>query len=719
MNSIATRDRGFSRQPGRRLLWAAPYTAAFLMGCSTGPAGPNPQDNTIPIQGEGQVASDAPQTEDGLAQAFDGFRQDFVNFDFDARFSIGFGYHPGLSTEKVKGQSGQPLNGVATLDMNTGEVFAFMNDVPSSGNFDLWLVKNDPKGTVAPESKDQMLKVGSFTADEFGNVSLSASLGANINFDLDLIVLTRAGKKPNQSVVAVGDRTLFEKRQMRFRQNRGLDPVSGTLAENIETTDPLVARGAQLFFNETFGGNGRTCGTCHRAENNLTIDPKFIKKLPKTDPLFVAETNPALAKLEVPELMRSRGLILENVDGFDDPTHKFVMRGVPHTLSLVLTEGHGFAFGVPSQRLGWAGDGGPGRSTLHEFTFGAIMQHFTKTLARRPGVDFRIPTEEELDALEAFQLFTGRQGPTDFSFLFPTDPHASSGNVLFNNTGCTFCHVDTFGGNDTFNQNFDTGVANLTPDLPDDDGFLAPGDRTFNVPPLVEAADTGPFFHNNAFNTIEDAVGFYFSQTFRDSPSSFFIFNDLDTEQQGDIAAFLRVLNSASNIAQVKKRAEYIQNVRSAGNTDILKIAIADARDARVVLSDRGLSPEVQEQLRTAEDLLKTAKGDKDKDRPSTMKKVVKLLDAATAAMFTDTPPDNGGSGGSGGRGSGGFAGFDPGPGGEGGSPDASGGTAGTFAGAAGSGISTGGTGTGGGSTGTGGTSGTGGRGSGGRSSGG
>jgi len=665
------------------------------------------QGDAVPIQGEGQVASDAPQTEDGLAEAFAAFTQSFAGNDFDANFPLGFGYHPGLSTEKVLGQDGTPLNGVATLDMNSGVVTAFIRNAPTDAQLDLWFVKNDRKGTVAPETKDQLLKVGSFAVGEFGFLTLNAELGANINFDLDLIVVTRAGKKPTQSVIAAGDRTLFEKRLMRFRQNRGTDPVSGKVAENIETTDPLVARGAELFFNETFGGNGRTCGTCHRAENNLTIDPKFIKKLPQNDALFVAENNPALATMERPALMRERGLIVENVDGFDNPAQPFVMRSVPHTLSLNVTNGIGFGQNMPSHRLGWSGDGGPGRSTLHEFTFGAVMQHFTKSMSRRPGVDFRIPTEEELDALEAFQLFTGRQNPRDFLFSqFPNDPKAANGQQLFSNTGCTFCHQDLSGGIDTFNQNFDTGVANLTPELPDDDGFLSPGDRTFNVPPLAEAADTGPFFHNNAVDTIEDAVSFYFSPTFQASPSSFFIFPALDTEQQGDIAAFLRVVNSATNIAQVKKRAEYIQNVRSSGNTDILKIAIADARDARVVLSDKNLSPDAQAQLRDAEDLLKSAKSDKDKNRPSTMRQVVQFLDAAMLMLFTDVPPKPPGAGGAGGAG--GKPGGGTGAVGEGGEAglDSSGGTSGTgpVAGSGGAGSGTGGTG-----VGTGGTVGSGG----------
>src|SRR5687767_9673598 len=73
-----------------------------------------------------------------------------------------------------------------------------------------------------------------------------------------------------------------------------------------------VCAGAGIFFEETFLGNGRTCGSCHPAANNLTIDPAFIATLPASDPLFVFETDPALAALETSSL-RSGGGVLENV----------------------------------------------------------------------------------------------------------------------------------------------------------------------------------------------------------------------------------------------------------------------------------------------------------------------------------------------------------------------------------------------------------------------
>jgi hypothetical protein len=76
----------------------------------------------------------------------------------------------------------------------------------------------------------------------------------------------------------------------------------------------LIEEGRRIFFEETFDGNGRTCGTCHPATHNFTIDAEFIATLPDDDPLFVAEFDDdelELDDLEDPVLMRERGLILE------------------------------------------------------------------------------------------------------------------------------------------------------------------------------------------------------------------------------------------------------------------------------------------------------------------------------------------------------------------------------------------------------------------------
>jgi hypothetical protein len=52
-----------------------------------------------------------------------------------------------------------------------------------------------------------------------------------------------------------------------------------------------VEQGQALFFKETFGGNGRTCSTCHVPAENFSLSLKTINALSLTDPLFVAEFN--------------------------------------------------------------------------------------------------------------------------------------------------------------------------------------------------------------------------------------------------------------------------------------------------------------------------------------------------------------------------------------------------------------------------------------------
>ncbi|OLB53600.1 MAG: hypothetical protein AUH99_01850 [Candidatus Rokubacteria bacterium 13_2_20CM_2_70_11] len=382
----------------------------------------------------------------------------------------------------------------------------------------------------------------------------------------------------------------------------------------------LIAKGRDLFFNETFAGNGRTCGTCHPAENNFTIDPAFIATLPKDNPLFVAEFNPALKEnFENPALMREFGLIQENLDGFDDLKNKFVMRGVPHVLALRTS-----VQSPAGPRTGWSGDGAPGDGSLRSFATGAVIQHFTKTLNRVPGVDFRLPTDEELDAMEAFQLSLGRQQDLVLPLrLKGTVPKRGQAIFLDNKLGkCNLCHVNAgatanFGGGTLGNANFNTGVEDL-PDqparltgkaVPRDDGFRSPGDRTFNVPPLVEAADSGPFFHNNAIETIEGAVAFYDGDSFNNSPAGAALKKadprgvgiELDGTQIVAIAAFLRVINTLENIRQ---SIELLEASRAAAASEEkrrnLDRAIRETQDSIRVLEGGGLHPDAVAHLQEA-----------------------------------------------------------------------------------------------------------------------
>jgi cytochrome c peroxidase len=384
----------------------------------------------------------------------------------------------------------------------------------------------------------------------------------------------------------------------------------------------LIEKGRQIFFNETFAGNGRTCGSCHPAENNFTIDPTFIASLPADDPLFVAEFNPALKEnFENPRLMRELGLILENLDGFEDLPNKFVLRGVPHLLGLRNT-----IDSPQGPRLGWSGDGSPGDGSLRSFATGAVIQHFTKTLNRIPGVDFRLPTDEELDALEAFQLSLGPQ--QELTLPLPLKGIvAKRGQELFLDRGvgkCFFCHSNagangdpTVFGPNAGNLNFNTGIEDL-PDqpqdltgerVPPDDGFGTPGDGTFNVPALIDAADTGPFFHNNSIQTIEGAVAFFDGDSFNESPAGQILQQttgsgiEIDGTQVVEMAAFLRVINTLENIRQSLEMLQIVvqkhhQTVEQ-GNR-LLDQASEETKDSIAVLSCGGLHPQAVTHLQEA-----------------------------------------------------------------------------------------------------------------------
>ena len=592
----------------------------------------------------------------------------------DRNWVLAMGWFKGLSTEQTY------ASGTATLNMIDGTVSVAIDGLPKAEGWDVWLVDNSA-GSVLPEAGEKMLRIGSLQHE--GKVAkLKADLGSSAfaNFELDLIVVTKAGMSPIENRVLAGTTTLFH-RLYRTKQRgefgrlsdhpqpeaasskqsffaRLLDAVMPTAEAQIgpqQGVNNLITRGRTSFFNQTFNGNGRTCGTCHREDENLTISPEFISTLPQNDPLFVAETQPALAQnFENPVLMRKFGLILENPDGFGDLANRFVMRGVPHTLALlqntltpVPAGGDGTTI-PPNERTGWGGDGAPGTGTLREFIIGAITQHYPRTLARVPAGgglagDFRLPTVAELDELEAFQKSTGRRADLVLSgtgalrlksevaalgqriFINPSPLLGLPSDTTIAAGNCFLCHLNA-GASDFFfpgaNANFNTNVEGLPAqpaDLvqppqknPQDGGFgtigVSPtggiGNGTFNSPVVVEAADTGPFFHNNAIDTVEGAVDFYNSDAFNKAPG----IGGILTGDQGliklaatevvAVAAFMRAINALENIRSARDLAVRARNSTTLAIVDeLLELAIAEAEDARKVLNCGNLHFSAQRHL--------------------------------------------------------------------------------------------------------------------------
>ena len=408
--------------------------------------------------------------------------------------------------------------------------------------------------------------------------------------------------------------------------------------------------GADIFMKENFNGNGRTCGTCHRVERNFAIDAPFIARLPNSDPLFIAENtsdNLPLDGLEIPAQLRARGLILENVDGTqpEGPTNRFVLRSVPHNLSQGTSVTRpSFGQNPPAERTGWGGDGAPSTGTnasgvpmtgrLADFTNGAINQHFTRSLNRVIGTDFRQATEQEGQAVATFMRALGRTNEINLNAISFSDAGADAGRVRFINSLCNTCHANA-GANDAgSNQNFFTGVEIVkNPALsgfPQDGGFggfdfqsppSAIGDSTFNTPPIIEAADSGPFFHTDtqvigapaentdSVQTIEQSVAFYNS-----AANQLTNFNATEIAQVG---RFLRVLNAVFNIQMASNRIIGARNMGNAlGNVArvdrmqrrMAQMTLFELDDAVRVLSQGvvNLNPLQADRVRTARTRIET-----------------------------------------------------------------------------------------------------------------
>jgi hypothetical protein len=191
--------------------------------------------------------------------------------------------------------------------------------------------------------------------------------------------------------------------------------------------------------------------------------------------------------------------------------------------------------------------------SIRAFASGAIAQHFTRSLNRIPGVDFRRPTDAELDALEAFQRWLGRRPLTaeenaaqgtanasEFSILQLDfkDARVAQGRDHFassNGARCNTCHVDggALGGGGGGNNNAitnvglagdDIGVSVVRHPLPDDEGTIvtafAGGDTgtlfgAFNTQSIIEAAKKKAWFHNHkAVGDFEKAIAHYGSDDF-------------------------------------------------------------------------------------------------------------------------------------------------------------------------------------------------------------
>ncbi|HKB14497.1 MAG TPA: hypothetical protein VKF62_00445, partial [Planctomycetota bacterium] len=252
---------------------------------------------------EGSRPTPAVGSEENVRAAFSKWVAKHERAGGDRNVVLGLGWSKALSKEYTK------ASGRVRLDLLDGAVSVEARGLPE-GVSEVWLVDNidRPGDSCAPEVGDAFIRVGSLARE--GEVArLQADLGDDTfaKFDVDVVVVARDGKGPVSGGVLFGSPTFFQRfyRQvtrgsrdpaqslslaMMQRAPRTLsaqDPLLAVLSplQIVQSPPSPVETGSNLFFNETFNGNGRTCGTCHPANNNFTIDPTFISTLPQSDPL--------------------------------------------------------------------------------------------------------------------------------------------------------------------------------------------------------------------------------------------------------------------------------------------------------------------------------------------------------------------------------------------------------------------------------------------------
>jgi cytochrome c peroxidase len=307
--------------------------------------------------------------------------------------------------------------------------------------------------------------------------------------------------------------------------------------------DSLGTRtGEHLFEKETFGGNGRTCATCHRAQDGFSTTPASAQArfaANPTDPLFGPSDSDdgvgrqytrllAHATIRVRIPLKCRNIWLE-----DDPkaTSVVVNRAIPGLLD------------TPALDPILMSDGRA--ASLEQQALDAIHDHAEPRVEPAPDALRRIAAFEIGDRFfssDVFRRFPRRGAEPE---LPPGDTEEEKrGRVHFLPTGaCGRCHsgpmlntttdASVLGAGKRFNN---TRTGELVPEqrinpfvrwhVVNDDGshrvflsFTDPGrmlitcqreDLTkFKIRSLWNVKNTAPYFHDNSAKTLEDVMAHY------------------------------------------------------------------------------------------------------------------------------------------------------------------------------------------------------------------
>ena len=372
-----------------------------------------------------------------------------------------------------------------------------------------------------------------------------------------------------------------------FVGSAGASMSAGTESDsNSYDTSPHLLVGRRLFEKDTFGGNGRTCDTCHSRETGTVSPEDAQRRLARDprDPLFVGDGSDDGAGNGAERMLAHATVLVtvplaDNVRLAADPnaTTAVFRRGIPTTLNTPALD----------PVLMWDGR----HHTLDAQARSAIAGHAAAT---------RIPTAKELERIAEFErsrpffssdklwsfAITGRapvlpQGHTDSEKRgreFFDDVPVGKGNTK--RGICAVCHsgpllnetnefipvlprrrggrfqsvfvseLNTIGNpvqEFVFQAPDGTTKRVLTPD-PGRAAVTGSMDfehlNAFKISQLWGVADTAPYFHDNSAKTLEDVMLHYkkFFAAVTDPVVDGDPAIDLTDQDQKDIIAFLKLL---------------------------------------------------------------------------------------------------------------------------------------------------------------------------------
>lgn len=362
---------------------------------------------------------------------------------------------------------------------------------------------------------------------------------------------------------------------------------AGVAAHDDDDNRNYVESGRQLFERETFGGNGRTCLTCHSRRTG-TVSPddarERFERNPE-DPLFRADgsddgNGTGVDRMLTDATVRVRVPLAENVSLADDPTARsvVVVRGIPSTIN------------SPSLDPVLMLDGR--QPSLEAQARGALVDHASAT---------RPPTAKELEFLSVFErtrpffssrelfqfAFTGqapgmprgrtaseRRGRVFFEDVQFTAPDQKAGVCAACHSGPMLNETNEFlpappfrrGGrfqsvlvselNEAGNPVHDFVFKNpdgttthiVSPDAGralitgKSSGFEDP--NAFKIPSLWNVSATAPYFHDNSAKTLEDVARHYatFFAIVSSPPGGGAPALVLSEQDQADIVAYMKLL---------------------------------------------------------------------------------------------------------------------------------------------------------------------------------